>query len=149
MKYIPIIILSLIGWHSSASGQVAVIAHKSAPMDSIEKIKLLDFYTGDIRVWDDDRPVVVFDLKPRGDVRNAFYKFLGKSSSRMKSIWMKKMLSGESDPPESMQSEEDILKKVATTPGAIGFVSQSIVNKDVKTVNNDVKTLLVIAKVTE
>ena len=118
-------------------------------MDSIEKIKLLDFYTGDIRVWDDDRPVVVFDLKPRGDVRNAFYKFLGKSSSRMKSIWMKKMLSGESDPPESMQSEEDILKKVATTPGAIGFVSQSIVNKDVKTVNNDVKTLLVIAKVTE
>jgi hypothetical protein len=42
------------------------------------------------------------------------------------------MLSGEGDPPEPIDSEEEMLKKVAATPGAIGFVSQSKVSEDVK-----------------
>ena len=133
MKRIVLIIFPLILWASGASAQVAVIVHKSVPADSIKKYELLDLYTGDIRVWDDDRPVVVFDLKPRGDIRKTFYKYLGKSSSRMKSIWMKNMLSGEGDPPESVKSEEEILEKVASTPGAIGFVNHVLVNSDVKT----------------
>ena len=51
----------------------------------------------------------------------------------MKSIWLKKMLSGEGDPPESMKTEEEMLKKVALTPGAIGFVSQARASDEVKT----------------
>ncbi len=50
----------------------------------------------------------------------------------MKSIWLKKMLSGEGDPPLFMNSMEDILKKVASTPGAIGYINQADVTMDVK-----------------
>lgn len=120
-------------WAQGAFAQVAVIANKSVPADSITKTELLDFYTGDIKKWLNAKPVVVLDLKPKGEVRDTFYEFLGKSSSRMKSIWLKKMLSGEGDPPEALQSEEEMLKKVASTPGAIGFVSKSKASKEVKT----------------
>ena len=118
---------------SGVSAQVAVIAHRSVPVEEINRSELLDFYTGDIKSWNDGVPVVVLDLKPKGEVRDAFYKFLGKPSSRMKSVWMRNMLSGEGDPPEALNSEEEVVQKVAGTPGAIGFVSQSKVSEDIKT----------------
>jgi len=125
-------ILFLFSWAEASFSQVAVIAHKSVPVDTIKKSELLDFYTGDIKKWNDGQSVVILDLKSRGDTRKAFYKFLGKRPSRMKSIWLKKMLSGEGDPPVFMSSEEEMLKKVASTPGAIGYVNQAKVSEEVK-----------------
>ena len=119
--------------------QVAVIAHRSVGEDTISKSQLLDFFTGDIKKWPDGGRVVVKNLKAKGAVRAAFYDFLGKSPSRMKSIWLKKVLSGEGDPPESLETEDEVLAKVAATPGAIGFVSKD-------TVNDKVKLLLLIAE---
>ena len=139
MKIVIVTLLFLFSWAEASFSQVAVIANKSVPVDTIKKSELLDFYTGDIKKWHDEQPVVILDLKPRGDTKKAFYKFLGKSPSRMKSIWLKMMLSGEGDPPLSMRSEDELLQKVASTPGAIGFVSQ-------RRVNGDVKTLFLIQK---
>lgn len=132
MKIEMVIILIILACTGSAFGQVVVIANKSVPVDRLEKSDLLDFYTGDIRKWSDKQPVVVLDLKPQSETKKIFYHFLGKRSSRMKSIWLKKMLSGEGDPPVSMKSEEDLLKKVASTPGAIGYVHQAKVSAEVK-----------------
>jgi ABC-type phosphate transport system substrate-binding protein len=132
MKIVIVTLLFLFSWAEASFSQVAVIAHKSVSVDTIKKSELLDFYTGDIRKWNDKQPVVILDLKPRGDTKKAFYKFLGKRPSRMKSIWLKKMLSGEGDPPVFMSSEEEMLKKVASTPGAIGFVNQAKISEEVK-----------------
>jgi ABC-type phosphate transport system substrate-binding protein len=118
---------------TSAADSVAVIAHRSVPEKELNKTKLLDIYSGDIKNWSDGKPVVVLDLKPTGEIKETFYKFLGKSQSRMKSIWIKRMLSGEGDPPVAVDSEAEMVKRVAATPGAIGFVSRASVNDTVKT----------------
>jgi ABC-type phosphate transport system substrate-binding protein len=132
MRQLIVAIFYLTLWIAVSFSQVAVIAHKSVSIDTIEKSGLLDFFTGDKSFWDDGTPVIVFDLKPKGDRRDTFYNFLEMSPTRIKSIWMKRMLSGDSDPPEFVGSEDTMLKKVATTPGAIGFVGQSKVNDEVK-----------------
>ena len=128
--FLTLFLLSLL--MANAFGQVAVIANPSVPVDTITNIELLDFFSRDIRLWSDDKPVTVFDLKPKGEAKDAFYSFIGKSTSRMKSIWMKKMLSGEGDPPAALDSEESMLKKVSSTPGAIGFVHLKSVTPGVK-----------------
>ena len=133
MKVMITTIAFLVAWTANSWGQVVVVvAHKSVPMDTIKKSVLLDFYAYDIKKWSDGQPIIVFDLKPQSEVKTAFYNYLGKSSSRMKSVWLKKLLSGEGDPPEAMNSEEELSKKVAATAGAIGFVSKANVRKDVK-----------------
>lgn len=141
MKLVFAAILGLFLWATSSGAQVAVIANQSVPMDTIKKSELLDFYTCDIKKWSDGQPVVVLDLKSKNGVKATFYNYLGKSSSRMKSVWLKKLLSGEGEPPEAMNSEEELLKKVAVTAGAIGFVSRASMRKGVKLllVINDVK----------
>lgn len=125
---------------ASASAQVAIISHKTVPVDSITKSALLDIYTGDIQSWSNGEPVIVVDLKTRGDTKTVFYDFLGKKSSRVKSIWLKKKLSGEWDPPESLETEAAVVKKVASTPGAIGFVGHSKIDDSI----DIVKVLLII-----
>ncbi len=132
MKYLILTILCVGAWANGALGQVAVVAHKSVPVDSVSKSELLDLYTGETSIWRDGEPVVVFDLKENGKTRKTFYKFLGMASSRMKSIWLKRMLSGEADPPESLKSEEELLRKISTTQGAIGFLDRSKPNGTVK-----------------
>lgn len=127
------IFLSLAIGVSAGQAQVAIIANKAVPINEIKKTELLDFYTGDIKKWDNQIPVIVFDLKLKSAVKDTFYNFLGKSPSRMKSIWLKKMLSGEGEPPKALESEEDMLKRVAETLGAIGFVNKAKINGEVKT----------------
>ena len=112
--------------------QVAIIANKSVKIDKIDQSELLDYYSRDLKFWKNGDPIILFDLKPKNEVRELFYNFLGKSSSRMKSIWMKKMLLGEGDPPEPLESEADMLKKVIATPGSIGFLSADMVTDEVK-----------------
>lgn len=129
-----LIFILVIIWCKTCFSQVVIIVNPNVPVDSLTKNKLLDLYTGDIRKWDNNQPIVTFDLKPKLKVRDQFFNLLGKTSSRMKSIWLKKMLAGEGDPPTAMDSEKSLLSKIASTPGAIGFVSKSIVNSSVKVI---------------
>jgi ABC-type phosphate transport system substrate-binding protein len=129
------LLAALIGlWTDAApaSGQVAVIAHRSVPAAAIDRTQLLDFYTGDERAWANGQPVVAMDLAARTEIREAFYRYLGKTSSRMRSIWLKRKLSGDGDPPPALETEEAMLARVSATPGAIGFISQEKVNRQVK-----------------
>jgi ABC-type phosphate transport system substrate-binding protein len=115
-----------------AIGQIAIIAHKNVPVDSISREELLDYYSGEIREWENKKPIIVFDLKPRLDIREKFFEYLGKSSSRMRSIWLKKLLSGEGDPPKALETEAEVVITVSHTPGSIGFVNTKLINSSVK-----------------
>jgi ABC-type phosphate transport system substrate-binding protein len=106
-----------------ARGQVAVIANQSVPATALDEERLMDLYTGEIKMWRDGVVVVLADLKPKTDVKKLFYDYLGMRPSRMKSIWLKNMLAGEGDPPQAFETEDALLEHVASTPGAIGYVS--------------------------
>jgi ABC-type phosphate transport system substrate-binding protein len=117
---------------STALCQIAVIANKNVPVDSVSRGELLDYYSGEIREWTNKKPITVFDLKPRLEIREKFFEYLGKSSSRMRSIWLKKLLSGEGDPPAALENELKVLSTVANTPGSIGFINTKLIDNSVK-----------------
>lgn len=117
---------------AAAQESVYVVANKSVPVDSLARGELLDLYTFEIQEWSDGARVIVFDLDVKGEVKDRFYTYLGRTSSRMKSIWLKRKFSGEGDPPEALETEEEMLSKIASTPGAVGFVSARFVSNEVK-----------------
>ncbi len=133
MKSVWLCILLFATVAPASSAEVAVIAHPSVPADQLDKSRLFDLYTGEVREWNNGSLVVLIDLKPKSEVKEAFYGYLGKSASRMKSIWMKNMLTGEGQPPVSVESQEAILERVASTPGAIGYIDRRLVTDRVVT----------------
>ena len=132
MKNLFFFILFILILAPSIQAQVVVIAHPDVPADSIEKSEIIDFYIGDIKKWKDGTSVVLFDLRSKSRTKRIFYNYIGKTSSRMKSIWMKNLLSGEGEPPETVNTDDEMIKKVAATPGALGFISLNTPTHNVK-----------------
>lgn len=116
----------------SSYGQVAVIANKSVPENSISQSQLTDIYMLRSKTWSNGSAIVPLTIKTDNNTTNKFFAAVGKSSMEMKKEWMKIQLTGEGMAPEGLGSEAEMLTKVASTPGAIGFVDQSKVTGDVK-----------------
>jgi ABC-type phosphate transport system substrate-binding protein len=129
---IVIFAICLLAGHISYAAQVAVIAHPSVQAEDFDKDLLFDIYKGDVRTWDDDTKIQVWDLSERGEIRESFYEFIGKRPSRMKSIWMRQLLTGEGEPPEVSDSQEEMLENVIATAGSIGYVDKELVDERVK-----------------
>lgn len=127
-----------VGAAQSVHAQIKIVAHPSVPVSEIDRRMLLALFTGDEQSWDDETPIIIVDLSGRSETRASFYEYLGTSPSRIKSIWIKKKLSGEGDPPASFDTEEQVIAEIAATPGAVGYVGTHV-----ETESSGVKTLLV------
>lgn len=126
---IPALIFIIIG---SAQAQVSVIVNKSLAGASINKATLKSLYSMDKKKVG-SAEVVLFDLKGAPGTKSTFLGFIGETEKALNEIWMKAKLTGAGNPPRVVD-ESEIVKKVAATPNAIGFVSSSKVTDDVKVV---------------
>jgi len=126
------IILGLLFIVTNSYAQVAVIANKSVPENSISVSKLGEIYNLKTKKWSNGSAIAAFTLKTDNDASNKFFSTMGKSSIEMKKIWMKLQLTGEGQAPVNCDSEEQIVEKVGSTSGGIGFVSASKVTDKVK-----------------
>lgn len=132
MKLIKLVIIVVLFAAIRSYGQVAVIANKSVGESSISTAKAGEIYSYKAKAWGNGSGIVRFTLKSDGGASSKFFDAIGKSSADLKKVWMKLQLTGEAQAPEALGSEDEVLSKVASTPGAIGFVSASKVNDKVK-----------------
>lgn len=126
-----ILVFLFIGF-TNAYAQVAIIANKSVTEGSISTDKLSQIYLLKANKWNNGTAIIPITLKSENETSKKFFNVIGKSSMEMKKIWMKIQLTGEGQSPAGFGSEEEILEKVASTPGAIGFISIDKVNDKVK-----------------
>jgi len=88
--------------------------------------------------WGDGSSVAPVDQSLRSQVRSEFSKkILGEPIVGVQSFWHKQMASGVAPPPVK-SSDEEVLSYVASTPGAIGYVSSGV------SLPSGVRTIIVI-----
>lgn len=128
MKYLFLFSLLLLG-ALPAQAQMAVIAHPGVSEASLDRRGALDVFTLEKTRLGSTR-VVTFTLS--GADAEAFYSAIGRSHNDIKKDWLRKKLAGEGEPPAQVGSAAEMIAKVSSTPGAIGFVPASAVNASVK-----------------
>ncbi len=131
MRKLSLVLLLFVATVLPARAQVAVVVNKSVPAAQVDAGDVLDIYALEKAKWGDGTRVVVFTQDAQADV---FFSQLGRSQTDLKKVWLRKKLSGEGQPPEVLKSDEEVLARVAATPGAVGFVSAGKVNGQVKVV---------------
>ncbi len=132
-----ILIISLFCLYSEvSSAQVSVVANKSITAGSIDINTLVNLFTIQSNEIESQK-VSLFFLNENNDTDTKFLSVMGKSLLELKKIWLKAKLTGNGKPPEMITTASDMLQKVISTPGAIGFI-------DSKSVNGNVKVLLKI-----
>lgn len=116
----------------SLRSQIAVIVHKSVAIDSASAAQVADMYRLKTRKWQDGKRIVLYNLKAKNTTKEKFYKFIDENPLNLRKLWMRLQLTGEATPPHALETEEQVVKEVATTPGAIGYVRRQMVNDNVK-----------------
>lgn len=113
--------------HSGALAQESgfkLVVNAGNPTTAETRATLSKFFLKKVREWGDKQKVTAYDLDEKAEVRQAFSDAIhGKSVTAIKSYWQRMIFSGRDVPPDEITSETDLLRRIATERGAIGYVS--------------------------
>ncbi|WP_372013067.1 type 2 periplasmic-binding domain-containing protein [Pseudoxanthomonas sp. 10H] len=113
----------------SLAGSVVVGADSSAGAMDAEAVKRV-FLGREATVG--GKPVVVVYQKA-GATKQAFEgKVLGRSGADLAGYWSKLIFTGKAKAPEELASDAAVKAKVASTPGAVGYIDDAAVDGTVK-----------------
>ncbi|HVO74388.1 MAG TPA: hypothetical protein VMT35_10225 [Ignavibacteriaceae bacterium] len=129
-----ILIIFLYLLSNNINAQVSVIANNSVAENSIKADLLAKIYSLDITKWSNNFKIVVVEQSARSNVKTVFYSFIDKDPAALQKEWLKKQITGEAKPPVLVESDEEVLKIVASTPGAVGYIKSSSVSGNVKVI---------------
>lgn len=114
---------------NAAQAEVVVIVNPKHPAATMTAAQVADLYLGK------DASLAPLDLKEAGALRNEFYqKVAGKDAAQVKAIWARLVFTGKLQPPKEMDSAAQVVKAVAGSEKAIGYVDKSAVDGSVKAV---------------
>ncbi len=109
----------------SADAVYRVIVHPQVKGNQIPRAALTSIFLKQAPRWGDGRPVLPVDQSVRSPVRQTFSgDVLQQGIVQVQVYWQRKMAAGVTPPPVKT-SDEEIVSFVASTPGAIGYVSAS------------------------
>ena len=83
--------------------------------------------------WPDGMPVRVFVLPDDHQRHRDFAKnLLNLYPRQLRRVWDRQLYSGTGQPPETVDSESEMRRRVAATPGAIGYLSSEEIDDSVQ-----------------
>jgi ABC-type phosphate transport system substrate-binding protein len=114
-----------------ASAAPVIIANKSLDKEKLDASTVKSVFLGKKVAWDTGGRVMLAVLR-NGPVADDFLKAnVDMTSSAFNNLWRRLAMTGGGTAPKSFESEEDVRKYVAATPGAVGFVDSANVDATV------------------
>jgi len=87
-----------------------------------------------VKRWEDGAAITVFVLPDTHPTHRLFTReTLALFPHQLRRSWDRYVYSGIGTAPIEVESEEDMIARVATTPGSIGYISMEVLNEDVRT----------------
>jgi ABC-type phosphate transport system substrate-binding protein len=110
----------------TASSAEKVIYNKSvAAYQTANASKLRSIFSMRRRTWEDGTAIQVFVLPDDHPAHKAFCKnILATFPHRLRKTWDRLVFTGTGQAPQEVASEEEMLLKINSTPGAIGYLSE-------------------------
>jgi ABC-type phosphate transport system substrate-binding protein len=124
-----VLVATVIAAIGAAQAEVVVIVNPKHPAASMTAAQVADLYLGK------DGSLVPLDLKEPAALRSEFYqKVAGKDLAQVKATWARLVFTGKQQPPKEMDSAAQVVKQVAGSEKAIGYVDKSAVDGSVKAI---------------
>jgi len=121
----------IIAFATAAHAAPVIIANKGLEKEKLDVATVKAVFLGKKVAWDVGGRVILAVIKS-GPVADEFLKAnVEMSSSGFNNLWRRLAMTGGGTAPKSFESEEDLRKFVAATPGAVGFVDSANVDASV------------------
>lgn len=102
-----------------------VVVHPEVQQEKISRNGLRAIFGMRLRTWANGTPITVFVLKDNATLHVQFSKhILHMFPYQLRRAWDRQVFSGTGQSPREVDSLEEMHNKVATTPGAIGYLHE-------------------------
>jgi len=117
----------------AGTSALVVIANKAVLSSALSRDELRGIFQTRKNTWPDGMPVRPFNLPEANLLRHNFdLAVLGLDPSRAARYWIDRQVRGGDRPPPVVPSSALMVRLVAKTVGAIGYVEPGLVNPSVK-----------------
>lgn len=118
-----------------ASADIAIITHPGVKEIGLNRAELASIYLGKKKEYSNGESIKAVDLPKESIAHRIFYKvILKKSQKEINRYWSKIKYTGKGKPPKKLTTAKEVVRWVANTEGAIGYVDGKYLNKSVKVV---------------
>lgn len=125
--------LCLLMFFSLQAAAVEVIVNRNVAGTSLAQSSARAFFGMRLNRWPDGRPVQVYVLPDGHPTHVALCKEqLNLYPYQLRQSWDRLVYSGMAQAPIEVANEEEMISRVATTPGALGYVRKVKTNDSVK-----------------
>lgn len=105
------------------SDSVKIIANSSLDQSELDRSMVRSMFSVRLRQWPDGSPVKAFVLPDSDPVHQQFCREqLGTFPYVLRATWDRVVFTGTGIAPEVVKSEQEMKRKVESTPGSIGYV---------------------------
>ena len=126
---------SLVIFSQSIHAAVAVITHTGIDEIGLSKSKLAKIYLGKLKRYSNGEKIRVVNLPKSSMAYKKFHKIVvKKTDAALNRYWSKLKYTGKGKPPKTLATTREVIKWVANTKGAIGYIDGKYLNKSVKVV---------------
>ncbi|WP_460230809.1 hypothetical protein [Aurantivibrio plasticivorans] len=106
-----------------ACASPVVIHHPQLASEDFSTTSLVRIYAMQKRVWSDRSSIKVFTLPKDSGTHKEFVKgLLLMQPYQLDRLWHRLVFSGTGSTPEEVSSPEEMIEKVRSTPGSIGYI---------------------------
>lgn len=118
--------------------EVQVITHTPPDYKVLLKSQIKAIYLGQQTQWPDGSKITVFILNSKDPSHQSFIKeVLELYPYQFRRRWQKLSYSGFGVKPTVVNNKEEMLLKIATVPGAIGYIDEKVMREGVQYVQID------------
>lgn len=122
----------------SSESPVEVITHPGVNSSYLSKNLLRSIFGMRLRTWQNGLPIRVFVLPDDAPLHSIFTKQkLNIFPYQLRSAWDRMVYSGTGQAPFVVHTEEEMRARIASTPGAIGYLNGSMIDNSVQVVHID------------
>jgi len=116
-----------------------VVVHSAAhPKAFFSQSALRAIFGMRLRKWEDGSPIRVFVMPDEHPLHISFSKnVLHVFPYQLRAAWNRLVFSGTGEEPIIVKSEQKMRVIVGSTPGAIGYLSRSMIDESVKPISSD------------
>lgn len=115
-----------------ANGHYQIVAHPKVHEDVLSANVLRSIFSMRMRTWSNGSLIKVFVLSDNDELHQDFSKEkLNLFPYQLRLAWDRLVFSGTGQAPVYVDSHDDMLAKVASTPGAIGYLKTTYISDDI------------------
>ncbi|MEQ1545495.1 hypothetical protein [Methyloglobulus sp.] len=112
---------------------IEIVVNKTASTSGYSKVDIRAIFTMQKRLWPNNKQIKVYTLPDGSSLHKEFVKkALNMLPHQIRRVWDRMTYSGTGAAPIELESEQDMIEKIATTPDSIGYLNSKPDNENIR-----------------